>query len=173
LEDLPQGTPATVLQAKQMLIDSLRAHNRIDNKVKPADLSWLICETTSPMTIDSLAEDEYDVNKVSANHRIFAYFAPPHKQHSNAVLLQVCFDRSCHPSRGISSHQYDSLGISAETYRRSVHKSPRRRWLRGVRVSLVPQLRQLVVLRQSKIPHLAAGAHEFVMKHIISMHEYA
>lgn len=88
LEDLPQGTAATVLQAKQMLIESLRAHNRIDHKVKPADLSWLICDS-STLEIDSLAEDAYDVNKIPANHRIFAYFAPPHKQHANAVLLQV------------------------------------------------------------------------------------
>lgn len=89
LEDLPQGTTATVLQAKQVLIESLRLHNRIDHKVKPTDLSWLICETNNPMAIDSLADDGMDVNKMSANHRIFAYFAPPHKQHVNAVLLQV------------------------------------------------------------------------------------
>ena len=89
LEDLPQGTSATVLTAKQMLLDLLKENSRIDSAATVADLK-VITSDSRTLCIEGLASDSEDVRRCTSDGLLtmIAYYAE-HKFRGNAVLLQV------------------------------------------------------------------------------------
>ena len=89
LEDLPQGTSATVLTAKQMLLDLLKENSRIDSAATVADLKVITFDSRT-LCIEGLASDSEDVRRCTSDGLLtmIAYYAE-HKFRGNAVLLQV------------------------------------------------------------------------------------
>lgn len=101
LEDLPQGTSATVLTVKQMLVETLQRHHIVrgemeggkkEKKTEPTlaveDL-FMVTWNPQSMAIEDVAGDGDDIRRITGEGILsLLAFHSDHKLPNNAVLLQ-------------------------------------------------------------------------------------